>query len=178
MGGGVGIAVVVMAVGVGFGGEVAGALDADGGDPCRVFGEAADLALEEVENAEGDGEDADADEGPDCYLPDIPAAITGGGPAAVILRQGGRDGGKREQSERGEQRETGGELLHTEGKCTQLVGTEPLPAKGSKKGRWMCGADTASSATHVRFNTVSAAQQGASGRFCTRTEQNPGFGGL
>ena len=62
MGGRVAIAVVVVAVGIRFGGEVTRALDADGSDPRGILGEAADLALEEVEDAEEYAENGDADQ--------------------------------------------------------------------------------------------------------------------
>mgnify|MGYP007037755114 CR=1 FL=1 len=88
---------VVVAVAIRFGGEVTGALDADGGDPGGILREGADLPLEEIKDAEGEAEDANTDDGPDGDIPHISAAA---GTAIGFLGHGGRSGSECEESER------------------------------------------------------------------------------
>lgn len=128
------VAVVGIAVAAGVGGEVARAHDADGGNPGGVFGESADLALEEVKGAHDYRADCDAGKRPEGSRHDIVATPGGRGVATVVIRGGGGDQCERCERKGGNEGQAEDERLHTGVECSENRGCEPPCDEGNKKG--------------------------------------------
>lgn len=127
----VGVAVTMSAVVTG---EVARPHDADGGHPGGVFGEATNLALEEVERAHDHRADGDAGERPEGRRDDIGAIRAGGGVATFTIRDGGSDERERCEHEGGEEGQAEDERLHTGVECNENRVCEPPGEEGNKIG--------------------------------------------